>query len=59
MCQYCKNGVSFVNTNMVRVSIDYTMENGNNARINCFNLQGKEITIPIKLKFCSMCGEKL
>lgn len=59
MCQYCKNGVSFVNTNIVRVAIDYTMGNEYNTRINCFNLEGKEISIPIKLKFCSMCGEKL
>ena len=59
MCQYCKNGISFVNTNMVRTAIDYTSGSGNNTRIDCFDTNGKEMTVFVKLKFCPMCGEKL
>lgn len=59
MCQYCETGISFVNTNMVRVAIDYTVENGKNLKINCLNMQGKELTISDRIKFCPMCGKKL
>lgn len=59
MCQYCETGISFVNTNMMRVAIDYTLENDKNLRINCFNAQGKEITISDKIRFCPMCGKNL
>lgn len=59
MCQYCKNGISFISTNMVKVAIDYTVGNEKNLRINCFNIQGEEIIISDKIKFCPMCGRKL
>lgn len=59
MCQYCEIGISFINTNMVRVAIDYTVGNEKNLKINCFNMQGKELTISDRIKFCPMCGKKL
>lgn len=59
MCQYCETGISFVNTNMVRVAIDYTVGNEKNLKINCLNMQGKETAISDRIKFCPMCGKKL
>lgn len=59
MCQYCKTGVSIVNTNMVNIAINHAMDNKNNAYIKCFNAKGEYIKIPFKMDFCPKCGEKL
>lgn len=59
MCQYCEVGISFVNTNIVRMAVDYTIGIDKNLRVDCFDATGKEIIIPFKIKLCPMCGKKL
>lgn len=59
MCKYCEIGISMVNTNMVKMAIDHTMNNGNNAWIECLNTKGEKIKVPFKINSCPMCGEKL
>lgn len=59
MCQYCKIGVSVLSTNIVKMAIDHTMNNEDNAWVECLNTRGEKIKVPFKINYCPICGREL
>ncbi|MGL5330836.1 MAG: hypothetical protein ACRDD7_16330 [Peptostreptococcaceae bacterium] len=57
MCQYCKVGVSILNSNMVTIGIKKTEYN--NVIVKFLDTSGKMREAEFKIKYCPMCGEKL
>lgn len=58
MCKHCEEGVPIINGKHLGFCV-YPYSNGSNSYARGYDKQGWDVSKPVVLNFCPMCGKKL